>query len=165
LFFVLRKEVSNSSPFLEKGRSPSAKNSYDSTNFVISSDYWVYLACLSEGSEVNSIFGQRVKALLGRFAIDASITACLLNGSLESVFVKRTFLQYGSYARILQESKKNVVLSNKGVMHVLLERLRFSKHLECRAGESHVVGGWILRRKTNYEFLDRSLYRALYNTP
>jgi hypothetical protein len=62
---------------------PPAKNADGASNFVISANNRINFALLRQGRQVDSIFLESIEALFSCLRFYASVTAYLLDGSLE----------------------------------------------------------------------------------
>lgn len=105
---------------------PSAKNADSASNFVVSTNYRIDLALFRKRSEIDRIFIQRVETLLRRLGLHPSVTPDLLNSGLQGRFREVVLLQYACYRRVLDEGKEDVILSDVGVVHGLLQIVRLA---------------------------------------
>jgi hypothetical protein len=73
---------------------PSAKNTDDAANLVIAPNDRVYFPLLGECGEVDSIFAERIEALLSSTTLDSSVAADLFDGRDKRGFCKACLLEY-----------------------------------------------------------------------
>jgi hypothetical protein len=66
----------------------AAEDAHDPAHLVVAPDHRVNLALLRKRGEVDGVLGERVEALLGGLALDATRTANLRNRRLEGICVQ-----------------------------------------------------------------------------
>lgn len=133
---------------------PSAENTDSTSDFIVSSNDRIYFSFFRQGCQINGIFLQRVKSLLGRFGLHASVTANLLDSRFQRSLVQAYFFQDGPDRRIFEESEKKVILGNIGIVHHLLEILCLSQDFDSCGTQRSILWGRTLRRKANNKLLD-----------
>ena len=91
---------------------PSAENANDPTNFVITTNDRVDLSVRGQSRQIYRILIQRVETLFGIFCVNPTVSTNLADRCFEDGFGEAGLFNYRLDARVLDEGKEEMVLSN-----------------------------------------------------
>ena len=124
---------------------PPTENANDSTNFVVTTNDRVDLSIRGKGCQIDCILGQGVEALFGILCVHPTISADLIDGSLEDGFGKTGLFYNGLNTGIFNESEEEMVLSDVGVVHSLLNGLGLFEDSDSCSTQGSLFWGRRLR--------------------
>lgn len=90
---------------------------------MITTNNRVDLSICCKGCEIDCILGQGVEALFGISRVHPTVSADLVDGGFEGGFGETGLFNDGLNTGILDESEEEMVLSDVGVVHGLLDGL------------------------------------------
>ena len=128
---------------------PSAENANDPTDFVVATDNRVDLSVRSKSRQIDSVFRQGIKALLGIFGVNPTVSTNLVDSRFESGFGETDLLYDGLDAGVLDKGEEEMVLSNERIVHGLLNRLRLTEDFDSGRAEVDLIWRRRLRRQPN----------------
>lgn len=96
---------------------------------MITTNDGVDLSVRGESRQIDCIFRQGVETLLGILGVDPTVSTNLVDGRLESSFGEAGLLNNGLNARVFDKGKEEMVLSDVGIMHGLLNGLGLPEDL------------------------------------
>ena len=105
---------------------PSAKDTDDTTNLIVTPNHGIDLSFLGKCGKVDGILAERVETLLCRTTFDSPIATDVFDCRDDRGLCEASLLQHRGHRGCFDQRSEDVVLRDIGVVHRLLQTLRIT---------------------------------------